>query len=95
MPESDTQPKLCLTSDQQQWGESLVRIHHEVERIREDEARRETRFTEWQQQWSKRKQEIARRLEMIEEQMEQMSGETRSPQPRLAIFGAPADGTET
>jgi septation ring formation regulator EzrA len=74
-------------------GRSLVRLHRNLERNRNEEARVESLYVSWQEKWSNRRDQIARRLALIETQLDQLAEQTERP-PRLAVVGAPLDAEQ-
>jgi len=74
-------------------GQSLLRLHRTLEQSRTEQENVESLMKSWQARWSTRRDEIARRLELIESQLQQM-GRSAPPAPRLSVVGAPADGGE-
>jgi hypothetical protein len=77
-------------------SEALLRLQHGIERSRRDEARIEGLFHAWQKQWASRRDLIAHRLEMIEQQLQKLvPGEgSAAPPPQLVVFGVPHDSDE-
>jgi hypothetical protein len=71
-------------------GQSLLRLHHTLEDSRDEEKSVETLLSSWQKRWSTRRDEIARRLETIERQLEQV-GRLSQPAPRLSLVPGPVD----
>ena len=53
-------------------------------------------FHTWQKQWSSRRELIAHRLTLIEEQLEKLNQtlEPTSRPPQLVVFGMPHDSDE-
>ena len=74
-------------------GLSLLRLHHTLEKRRGEEASVETLLNSWQKRWSTRRDEIARRLETIEQQLEQM-GRPSEPEPHLSLMVVHADADQ-
>jgi len=65
-------------------GKSLHRLQHNVNQLRESQSRDETQFLSWLKQWSKRSDQIAARLEMIDTQLNHMfPAATAAPQLRI------------
>ncbi|NOX56866.1 MAG: hypothetical protein GXP27_20980 [Planctomycetes bacterium] len=71
-------------------GDSLIRIHNEVQQAKDQEQRIDDLFEQWQGQWKRRREQIAERLEVIERQLQPVdpSGDQT---PRLAVVGVPSD----
>ena len=74
-------------------GLSLLRLHQKLEKSRGEEASVETLLNSWQKRWSTRRDEIARRLETIERQLEQM-GRPSEPEPHLSLTVVHADADQ-
>ena len=65
---------------------SLVRLHHALRnRARHDEAL-DSMFTEWQCRWASRRDDIVRRLEAIDSQLDVWQPSSVGS-PRLAVIG--------
>ncbi len=71
----------------------MVRLHRDLEHNRNEEARVESLFISWQKKWSNRRDQIARRLTMMEAQLEKLAGQTEQP-PQLAVVGVPLDADQ-
>ncbi len=71
-------------------GQSLLRLHNSLDQGRQEDEAVETLLTSWQKRWATRRDEIARRLEMIERQLDQMA-RAKEPAPRLSLAIVPAD----
>jgi hypothetical protein len=74
-------------------GRSLLRLHRRMEQTREEEARVETLFQHWEESWSSHRDELTRRLEMLEHQLAHL-GEPAVPAPRLSVVRFPPDAAE-
>ena len=74
-------------------GQSLIRLHQNLEHNRQKETDVENLFSMWQQKWSSRREQISRRLEMIESQLEQLT-EQAGEVPQFAVVGVPPDADE-
>ena len=75
-----------LGSTRSRIGESLIRLHQNLEQNRRNEACGESLFDSWQRRWSSRRDQIASRLQMIEEQLERLTGDA-GPAARFSIVG--------
>ena len=75
-------------------GRSLLRLHRRMEQTREEEARVEHLFRHWEESWSNRRDELARRLEMLEDQLAHLGEPSTPPPPRLAVVRFPPDAAE-
>ena len=93
MPSSQLEDRRELQSVKSRLGRSLVRLHRNLEHNRDEEARVDSLFSSWQQKWSNRRDQIARRLALIETQLDQLAEETEQP-PRLAVVGVPVDAEQ-
>ena len=71
-------------------GDSLIRLHNEVQQTKEQEQQTDDLFEQWQNQWKRRRQQIAERLELIERQLQPLDPTGEEP-PRLAVVGVPSD----
>lgn len=93
MPSFQLEGRRKLESATSRLGQSLMRLHNSMEQNRNDDMNVQSLFESWQQQWSSRRTQIARRLELIENQLENLSDHPK-PAPRLAVVGMPADAAE-
>ena len=71
-------------------GRSLIRIHKEKDHSIVETAQADVLFSTWQQKWASRREEIARRLEMIESQLADLT-ESDEPRPQLSLVGSAED----
>ncbi len=67
-------------------GESLLRLHQNVDQTRATEKVAEDQFHEWQERWSDRKEQISRRLELIDRQLESLV-QSYQRRPQLSVVG--------
>ncbi len=74
-------------------GRSLIRIHQGSEHNRLQWQHAEDLFQNWKKRWEHRRGQISRRLELIEDQLEELSGRQERP-PKLAILTGPSDKDE-
>ena len=93
MPSSPLEGRRKLDSVKSRLGRSLVQLHRDLEHNRNEEARVESLFVSWQKKWSHRRDQIARRLAMIETQLEKLARQTEQP-PQLAVVGLPFDAEQ-
>jgi len=93
MPSFQLEGRRKLESTTSRLGQSLIRLHQSLEQNRHCDMNIQSLFESWQQKWSSRRAQIARRLELIENQLEDLSDHPK-PAPRLAVVGVPADGGE-
>jgi len=75
-------------------GQSLLRIHKGIKQASRDETRAESVFKSWQTNWSGRRDQIARRLAIIEDQLERFAQNQAEPSPQLSIYNMPAVETD-
>ena len=68
-------------------GESLLRLHQNLDHSRTTEQVAERRFHEWQERWSSRKEQISRRLELIDRQLETLV-KMHQLRPQLSLVSA-------
>ena len=68
-------------------GESLLRLHQNLTQTRTTEELAEQQFHQWQERWSDRKEQIARRLELIDRQLESMV-QMHQRRPQLSLVAA-------
>jgi hypothetical protein len=74
-------------------SDSLLRLHRTLEQSRSTEQSAELQFRQWQERWSSRKEQISRRLELIDKQLErlvQINQVNLHPvRPQLSVVAAP------
>src|SRR5580704_3184325 len=68
-------------------GESLLRLHQNLDQARTAEEAAEDQFREWQERWSDRKEQISRRLEVIDQQLENLV-KLHQHRPQLSVVTA-------
>ena len=93
MPLSHSERRLKSESVKTCLEQSLLRLHYNLEQTQQDEARVKCLFAAWQKKWSSRREQIFRRLTMIESQLEKLA-ESAEPAVRLAVVGISADADE-
>ncbi len=69
-------------------GPSLHRLQNNMNHIRQSQSRDEGEFLSWLKQWSKRSDQIAMRLELIDMQLDRMFP---APEPALQLRVIDAD----
>lgn len=74
-------------------GESLLRLHRNLDQSRTTEQTAENQFHQWQERWSDRKEQISRRLEVIDRQLENLV-KLHQHRPQLSVVTAPAHDDE-
>ena len=65
-------------------GESLLRLHHNLDQTRTTAQLAEDQFQLWQERWSDRKEQISRRLELIDRQLESLV-QMHQRRPQLSL----------
>ena len=93
MPSSQLECRSKLESVKSRLGRSLIQLRRDLEHNRNEEARVESLFASWQEKWSHRRDQIARRLAMMETQLEKLAGQTKQS-PQLAVVGLPFDAEQ-
>lgn len=69
-------------------GQLLSRLHENVAEARDCRNQMEDQFSAWQQRWAARRDQISRRLESIDAQLESLV-RGNQPRPRLSVVGTP------
>jgi hypothetical protein len=72
-------------------GESLLRLHHNLDQTRTTVQIAEDQFEQWQARWSDRKEQISRRLELIDRQLESLV-QSYQQRPQLSLVAVHAWG---
>lgn len=67
-------------------SETLLRLQQPLEQSREAEIAAETQYAAWQERWSNHREQISRRLELIDLQLESLAN-GRQPRPQLSVVG--------
>jgi hypothetical protein len=70
-------------------GESLQQLQLNIEQTRTTEAVAEQQFHEWRSRWSKRREQISDRLELLDRQLESLV-RGQSSRPQLSLVAAHA-----
>jgi hypothetical protein len=68
-------------------GESLLRLHQNLDQTRTTENAAEDQLSQWQERWSDRKEQISRRLELIDRQLESLV-QMHQRGPQLSVVAA-------
>lgn len=68
-------------------GESLLRLHQNLDQTRTTEHAAEDQLSQWQERWSDRKEQISRRLELIDRQLESLV-QMHQRRPQLSVVAA-------
>ena len=80
MPAFEVEERGSTDSLRSRLGSSLIRIHSGLAQTRQKEEHVEDLFQKWQEKWASRRAQIARRLELIETQLDTLSRQRdRSP----------------
>jgi hypothetical protein len=69
-------------------GESLLRLHQNLDQTRASDKVAEDQFHDWQERWADRREQISRRLELIDRQLESLV-QRHQRRPQLAVVGEP------
>ena len=93
MPLPHSDGCLEVTALTSRLSRSLLRLNRKIEQARQDEARVEGLFRSWQDMWAGNRQQLSRRLELIEAQLRQLTSEPE-PAPRFNVVAFPGDGDE-
>ena len=73
-------------------GDSLIRLHKNIEQTRQREDQLEEMFENWQLRWSRRRDQIMGRLEMIESHLQEINKPNQEQSaPHLSIVGSTVD----
>ena len=74
-------------------GESLVRLMQNLEQTRTNENAAEDQLHQWQDKWSARRDQISRRLELLDVQLENLVQHEQG-RPQLALVSGHAHDDE-
>ncbi len=74
-------------------AESLLRLNQNLDQSRTNEQIAESQFHQWQERWSSRKEQISRRLELIDRQLESLV-KMHQLRPQLSLVAAPTHDDE-
>ena len=83
----------CTATVRSCLGNSLMRIHKGLEQTQHQEEQVENLFRSWQEKWSTRREQISRRLELIEAQLDSLARK-QDHSPRLSIVRAPYEADD-
>jgi hypothetical protein len=72
-------------------GQSLLRLECSLANSRQNEQRADIVLAQWRERWSEHRDRIGQRLELIESQLAQLTGETSHAPPKLSIVGVVYD----
>lgn len=93
MPLCDHDATVIRRAQKSRLGESLLRLHQNLDQTRTVEQAAEDQFREWQERWSDRKEQISRRLEVIDRQLENLV-KLHQHRPQLSVVTAHAHDEE-
>jgi hypothetical protein len=68
-------------------GQSLLRLERSLAKSRQSEQRADIVLAQWRERWLEHRDRIAQRLELIESQFEQLTGEGSNNPPKLSVVG--------
>lgn len=68
-------------------GQSLRRLERSLANSRQSEQRADIVLAQWRERWWEHRDRIGQRLELIESQLAQLTGETSHNPPKLSIVG--------
>lgn len=68
-------------------GASLVRLEQNLDETRTAETAAEDQFHQWQDKWSLRRDQISRRLELLDRQLENLV-QNQESRPQLSLVAA-------
>jgi uncharacterized protein YukE len=86
MPQSDHSSSDLRRSIKSRLSDTLTRLQQNVNETRSSETVAEIQFDAWQQRWSEHREQIARRLELIDVQLEALV-RSRQTRPQLSVVG--------
>ncbi|MGH7200018.1 MAG: hypothetical protein ACREJB_05400 [Planctomycetaceae bacterium] len=69
-------------------GQALLRLEQSLLETREQEQRMESLLSVWEQSWSARREQMTRQLEIIETQLNDLSGDDEIA-PQLSLVSGP------
>jgi hypothetical protein len=72
-------------------GQSLLRLESSLAECKQAEQRADIVLDQWRERWLKNRDRIAHRLELIESQLDQLTGEDHPKRPQLSVVGVVAD----
>jgi len=72
-------------------GQSLLRLECSLSESRQGEQQAEIVLAQWRERWLEHRDRITRRLELIESQLVELTGESDNNRPKLSVVGAMAD----
>ena len=84
MPTITRESRTDLESARSDLGKSLLRLQHNLKLVKEKEICYENLATEWKNKLSNRREQISRKLKLLESQLDNIMQEPSAP-PQLAI----------
>jgi hypothetical protein len=66
-------------------GNSLLRLQQNLEESRQTTTLTDEQFQAWQDRWYDRREQIARRLELIDRQLDSLVERDRAERPQLSV----------
>jgi len=94
MPTDQQEAETLQVSSKSRLGESLLRLHRRLEESRDEQSEGENLFRIWQMKWFGRRDQISRRLELVESQLQGVPRRGTTT-VRLSVFGAPGGDEQT
>jgi hypothetical protein len=86
MPLCDHSSPDLRRSSKSRLSETLLRLQNNLNETRRSEASAESQFDAWQERWSDHREQISRRLELIDVQLEALV-RSRQVRPQLSLVG--------
>lgn len=86
MPHCDHSSTDLRRSPKSRLTETLRRLQQNLDELRHTDDSAEGQFDAWQERWSNHREQIARRLEMIDLQLEALVRD-RDARPQLTLVG--------
>ena len=84
MPLCDNGATETQRNNKSRLGESLLRLQQNLTQSRTAEKSAEDLFHQWQERWSDRREQISRRLELIDRQLESLA-HSHQHRPQLSV----------
>ena len=94
MPTIRRESRMNLESARSDLGKSLLRLQHNLERVKEQESCYENLAAEWKEKLSNRREHISRKLKSMESLLKKNMQEPFAA-PQLAIVCSPFDPPHT
>lgn len=87
MPLCDNSAPDLRRSTKSRLTDTLLRLQQNLNDMRGSEASAEIQFEAWQERWSDHRDQISRRLELIDVQLEALV-QSRQTRPQLSLVGS-------